>query len=286
MSPRPVFHLLPPSAALWLALAPPAAAFPPAPAFTFCGTARDAYGYALRPSAQATLVVMRGSESIAEGPIDDRLGLGENFRIALSLDLDETPAADETLSPGELVYFVVRFPSGTVPVSSIQVGDRTVGQPAGKTVLDFTIGEDSDGDGLPDAWEYWQLSQAGIGGDDPRNSLATFGEGDFDGDGRSDHFEYVAGTFAFLQHSGFGLRIDSVDGDGFAQLRTDVVANKSYFVESSTDLRTWTPVAICLDGDRNHPVMEFTAEASGELRFESPPPEPGNGPRYFRTTVR
>ena len=44
-------------------------------------------------------------------------------------------------------------------------------------------GPDIDGDGLPDAWEFFQT-----------NTLAVLGAGDFDSDGVPDSDEYVAGT--------------------------------------------------------------------------------------------
>ena len=63
--------------------------------------------------------------------------------------------------------------------------------------LDLNLGEDKDGDGLPDAWEEWQLYIAGRrpGPNGWDLSLITR-DGDFDGDGISNFNEYIAGTFA------------------------------------------------------------------------------------------
>ena len=54
---------------------------------------------------------------------------------------------------------------------------------AGIKTLTLDAGADTDGDGIPDAWEY---AQAG--------DLTTLGAGDADGDGENDKQEYLADT--------------------------------------------------------------------------------------------
>ena len=65
------------------------------------------------------------------------------------------------------------------------VGDLgKMGQPGEETLLNLTLGEDSDGDGLPDAWERALLSQG--------KDLSDINPGDdTDGDGMSNLDEYI-----------------------------------------------------------------------------------------------
>jgi hypothetical protein len=235
-----------------------AKAFPPAPTFTINGVVRDSFGWALKASDVGTVVFKRNGLVIAEAPIDERGRASENFRTQLAMDTNPAaPYSELSQSAGVLFTIEVRFPTQTLLVTSINSSQRTVGQPAGSVFLDFTIGVDTDGDGIPDAWEFWQLSELGIGSGDPRWSLTTLGTGDFDGDGLSDRNEYLAGTFAFLADDKLFLNIEGFEADGSARLRTLLVVDKSYRIEVSTDLLTWTTVSTRLgapaaQGERLH----------------------------------
>lgn len=220
-------------------------AFPPAPTFTINGVVRDSFGWALKSGDLGTVVIKRDGVVIAEAPIDERGRAGENFRTQLAMDTNPAqPYSDRSQSTGVQFTIEVRFPTQTLLVTSINSSKRTVGQPGGSVFIDFTIGVDSDGDGIPDAWEYWQLSELGIGFGDSRWSLTTLGTGDFDGDGLSDRNEYLAGTFAFLADDKLALAIEGFETDGSARLRTVLVVDKSYRVEVSTDLITWSTAAV------------------------------------------
>jgi hypothetical protein len=90
---------------------------------------------------------------------------------------------------------------------------------------------DSDSDNLPDDWElFWlgNLDRASL--DDP------------DTDGASNADELVAGTHPL--ESGSALRIADarIDPAGRATLRFSIAPSRSYVVETSSDLNTWTLV--------------------------------------------
>ncbi len=264
----------------------PANAFPPAPGFTFHGVARDSYGFMIKTESEATVVFRRGIEIVAQAPINHRSRFGENFRAMLPLDLEQNdPYSKEAAASDQTVSITVRFASGTeLPVSSLTVSQLTVGEPAGMTFLDFTLGVDSDGDGLPDDWEYWQLEASEIAYDDPRYSLDTLGAGDFDGDGISDFKEYVAGTFALLNGDHLKLVLDGIDAEGFAKLRASVVRGKTYRLECSTDLREWQPAEIISENASPDPTGTFTGARTGETPLDTPAttePSPSSR-RYFR----
>ena len=101
--------------------------------------------------------------------------------------------------------------------------------------LDLTLGDDSDGDGLPDLWEQWQLEGAGL--DTGRLDLLDR-DGDLDGDDLTNFQEYVAGTFAYLFGDNADLKIKEIGDDGWHQLEFLAVVDKTYAISESTDTET------------------------------------------------
>ncbi len=266
-------------------LAPNALAFPPAPSFTIHGTARDPYGWALKGVDQGTVVIKRNGAVIAEAKINEAERAGENFRALLPMDGNPAdPYRAGAQSAGVLFTIEVRFPTATMLVSSLTASKRTIGQPAGMLFVDFTVGVDSDGDGIPDAWEWWQLSEFGIGPGDPRWSLTTLGAGDFDHDGTSDYLEYLAGTFAFLSEDSLRLTIEGIESDGTPRLRAFLVVEKTYRVEFSTDLATWTPTPVRVGSRGAALLTNFVATDTQDVPIYAPITG-GVGNRFYRLTL-
>ena len=123
---------------------------------------------------------------------------------------------------------------------------RTVGRPGQRVRLDLTLGVDSDGDGIPDAWEQSQLYAGGIlPGPEGWDLSQLDRDGDFDGDGLSNWHEYIAGTFAADATDYLALQIIAASAE-HAQLRFFGIHGKTYSLESSTDLQTWTAATFLL----------------------------------------
>ncbi|MBS0657489.1 MAG: lamin tail domain-containing protein [Verrucomicrobia bacterium] len=102
--------------------------------------------------------------------------------------------------------------------------------------LPLTVGSalaDSDGDGMPDAWE----SANGL------NPAVNDASGDLDGDGVSNLAEYRAGTDP--RDPASRLRITSLSGPsaGTISLTWNAVQGRAYRIAVSSDLQTWTPVS-------------------------------------------
>lgn len=96
-------------------------------------------------------------------------------------------------------------------------------------------GPDTDGDGLRDPWEIANGLDAGnaTGADGP--------DGDPDGDGQTNAAEYLAGTAA--GDPGSVLKIEFVTGTApDFEITWRSVPGKIYGLETSGDLRNWTPV--------------------------------------------
>jgi len=95
---------------------------------------------------------------------------------------------------------------------------------------------DTDGDGLPDAWE----TANGLNPNDNTDAAK-----DSDGDGAANTDEYIAGTDP--RNAASVLRaVPSFLPNGSADITFDAVAGKSYQVEASSDLAaaSWTTIAI------------------------------------------
>ena len=156
--------------------------------------------------------------------------------------------------------------------------------------LDLTLGEDSDGDGIPDAWEFEQLYQAGTTpGPDGWDLSLTDRNGDLDGDGQSNHEEYLAGTSAADPSEMLRLEIKELR-DAQPRLEFYGRATKTYTIEASSDMRTWLPVSIRAGrtpdlAAASAAVGAHTAAAAGVVCVWCPT-APGIAAQYFRLRVR
>ncbi len=217
-------------------------AFPPAPHTTFYGLVRGTFGFAL-DDGQTDLLLLADGEEIARTAIRDTGDFNENFRLEVPVDLAPSRGVYRlgTISGDTAIeYMLVAERNGTrIPVTNIsQPEEETITpQSAGAIRLDLILAEDSDGDGLPDDWERFQVRAAD---GDPMSNLLDFlsRDGDYDGDELSDWEEYVAGTFALLNSDHLHFRLLEV-GEETATLTFLAVDGKSYRIQSSDDAKNW-----------------------------------------------
>lgn len=220
-------------------------AFPPAPFFTLYGTVRDEQGQRLNIAGAVVVFYKNGVEVLRQN-ITENSQFDQNYQIRLRMDMQRLGTQSySNLATGTGAAFTLAILINNVPYYPIEMSvTRTVGKPGERVRLDLTLGVDSDGDGIPDAWEQSQLYAAGIlpGPNGWDLSLITR-NGDFDGDGISNYNEYIAGTFATDPTDFLSLRI--VDkSDTSAHFRFFSIYGKVYSLESSTDLKTWSPVSL------------------------------------------
>lgn len=266
-------------------------AFPPAPAITYFGTVRDSFGNTIDSSAGAFVVIRSGDRVITEAPIDERFRNGESYRALVPVDLAANdPYSEQASDRGALLSFSVRIQGSEtlVPVAGISVGAISVSDPGDRLQVDFFLGADSDGDGLPDDWELSQLELANISPSDSRFSLATLDrDGDFDSDGLSNFAEYVAGTFALLQGDRFSLRMISESSET-DRIETNFVFGKSYGFEASQDFITWLPANVRLADSTDPAVSELTATGDGTILIDTERPEDlqNSDKVFYRMSVR
>ena len=238
----PILHLLT-SGLCWFA-AGSAQGFPPAPYFALYGTVRDQVGQTVTAD-QAEVVLLKGTQEMGRTPITSGARLDQNYELHMRLDQNRggttlyTEKAVATQSPYSLAVDI-----GGVRYYPIEVaGNLTTGKGGERVRLDLNLGQDSDGDGLPDVWEQWQLYQAGLYPDENGNWPINLIDrnGDFDHDGTSNWLEYVAGTFAGDATERFALEIKEKTAT-YARFAFFGIIGKTYTIEATTDMKTWARV--------------------------------------------
>jgi len=218
-------------------------AFPPAPFKTIHGMVRDEYGKALKLEG-ASVVFSKDGKQVLRVPIEASSLLNQNYQIRLRMDMQRPGTVaynDLAQNPGQQFTLGVRI--NDILYQPIEMSTPpTVGQPGERTRLNLTLGVDSDGDGIPDAWETSQLYAAGIMPDENgwRFDLLDR-DGDFDGDGVSNYTEYIAGTYATDGNDYLALKLVEKQLSS-VKLSFYSIIGKTYSLEASSDLKSWVQV--------------------------------------------
>ncbi len=214
---------------------PEAAAFPPAPYHTLYGVARNEFGQPLEGSEVRIML-----EPANGRPMQTSVGWvaisGANFVIRVPMDtgLFDAPYHPTAMRP--TTSFRLKVMVGNTVYLPIEMrGDlKQLGKPGERTRLDLTLGEDTDGDGIPDAWERHLATVLGLAG----IGDVKAGE-DADGDGLSNLDEYLAGSYAYDPADGFRLDIVEKRPEG-PVMEFLAIRGRTYAIRSSPDLKQWT----------------------------------------------
>lgn len=254
-------------------------AFPPAPHHELYGVVRDEQGHPLRGNASVTLLGTGGK--VLSGDIDPSIGIGINYSLKIPMDAGTLAALYQSTAMLPTMPFTVKVViDGTdyVPIQ-VQGGSLQMGEPGKRTRLNLTLGVDSDGDGLPDAWENEVI--AAVDGIDDLSGVSP--DGDADGDGVSNYTEYLAGTYAFDKRAVFRFEVVEVK-NGLAHLRFLAVKGRTYRISagiSGEDLE-FTPFSLSADAGSEREA--FRAKA---IRFQDiyVPADVAGGKQIFRLHV-
>lgn len=247
-----------------LALLKPAQAYPPAPYYTIYGTVRDGVGQLIE-SSNAEVIVFEGTTEIGRSKVDSTFRAEQNYELRLRLD--HKRAATRVYSEEAVATeaeFTIAVELNGVRFYPLEItGPLTAGKGGERVRVDLTVGEDSDGDQLPDLWEEWQLYLTG------RPPLPTGRwdislidrDGDLDGDEHSNYFEYLAGTYAGDASSFLDLEVKE-KGQASARLEFYEISGKTYRLERSTKLDVWEPLPFALTAEGT-PIQLYRATTSG-----------------------
>ena len=266
-----------------LLLGPTAQAFPPAPHHLIYGLVRDEMGNPL--SAENVEVVFEATSGTKlTTRIVARGQPGQNYELQVPMDSGVASDLYMATAMQPTVPFKIRVRIGELVYLPIEMSAdyASLGRPGKKTRLNLTLGVDSDGDGLPDAWERAILAALG-----QSLTLAELQPGaDSDGDGMSNLDEYVAGTYAFDNQDGYSLKIKGARGTA-TQLEFLAVRGRTYTIQGSPDLQHWAPVPFRLstEGPDGLSTMTYVAQDVRVLPVEVDPPANAEPVRFFKLMI-
>ncbi len=257
-------------------------AFPPSPHHTFYGTVRDERGNPIN-AKNAEVLFQTASGRVITTKVVPGLAKGANYRLRIPMDAGLTSDLYQPTAMRPMMPFTMRVKVGREVFLPIEVhaDTQSMGAPGKATNLDLTLGEDRDGDGIPDAWEQ-SLINRGLADD-----LASVRpEDDADGDGLSNLLEYQAGSYAFDDESGFELVIKEFN-NGVPVLGFMALPGRRYEVLGSTDFDQWETISFRLTSDEaDAPIRNgIFSDNVTELEIEVPPTEEAVEYRFFKLQV-
>ncbi|HEX8679803.1 MAG TPA: hypothetical protein VF683_07575, partial [Chthoniobacterales bacterium] len=208
-----------------------ASAYPPAPYHRIYGTVRDEQGHTLGSEQGSVILYGTAALEIARGVTDPNIGPDLNYSVHVQMDSGTTALLYEVTALRPLLPFTIRVVIGGVTYVPIQaVSAFNIGDPAGQTRIDLTIGVDTDTDGLPDSWEQELIDT------DTTGTLHTLTDvrpdDDLDGDGLTNAQEYIAGTYALDGGDRLELKVIQATST-FTRLRFLAITGRTYRLTST-----------------------------------------------------
>lgn len=269
-------------AAIALIVSGPAHAYPPAPHHTLFGMVRNEWAEPLDFSGAEVFVEATNNVTV-RAVVAPSTEPESNYRMEVPMDAGTTLDLYAPTVMKRNQSFRLKVKIGPVTYLPIEMKLTTaLGQPAQATRLDLTLGEDSDNDGLPDAWEQALIAIYG-------GTLASVRPGDdLDGDGISNYNEYLAGTYAFDPTDGFVLNIVSANA-GTSVLELLAIRGRTYSIESTGEVgQPWLPTQFRLSaaGPGGELIATYYATNTAILQIQVPPSGPPSTGRFYRAKVQ
>jgi len=259
-------------------------AFPPAPHHLIYGTVKDQYGTPLQTS-QAQIVLTTPTGIQLFGMVVPELAYEMNYELEVPMDSGLTP---DLYTPNALTPFApfsLAVVIGGVTNRPIEVSGNysLLGQPGQQTRIDLTMGLDSNGDGLPDAWEQAFLyiigSNLSLSNINANSKLTS--------DGRTLRQQYLTGNYPYDPFDLFYLTVVSAN-NGAPLLQFTAMMGKYYTIQGSADLKTWTPISFTNPSEGvGGPVHSYFYSSSIQsVQLQVIQPSSGTKFRYFRMAAQ
>ncbi len=259
-------------------------AFPPAPHHVISGIVRDQYGNPVNDPSALVILQTPGGVRLANS-IQPGLAPGVNYHLEVPMDAGNTIDLYEANALRTAASYKMYVVLGGITNTPIQMlnGYSQLGKPGGQTRLDLFLGTDSNGDGLPDEWQYAILAALGLGPD-----LSQIGpNGRAYPGGMTYYGSFIAGTYPFDPSDALVMRFVAVNGDS-PVLEFNAINGRTYTVLGSTDMKQWVPVSFQLPADGVSPATRANIYVSGVQTIQVQALQPTTGPklRFFKLLVQ
>ncbi len=255
----------------------PAQAYPPAPFHLFYGMLRDEYGTPI-DNSQAEVILQTSSGVEVKTIVNSGIETASNYRLEVPMDAGLMAAPYQATALRPFVPFRIKVRIGGVTYLPMEmVGNYAeLGQPGERTRINLTLGEDINGDGLPDAWQRLINSD-----------LSKVKPGDSAGNGLTYLQTYYAGTYAASPTNGFALAIVGLT-NSVPTLEFLAVKGRSYTLEETHDFATWETVEFRLSGEDTNaaPRSSFQSDAVQMVRIDAFNQDPKLPPVFFRLMLQ
>ena len=255
----------------------PARAYPPAPYHLFHGMLRDEYGTPINFADAEVFLETSGGLKI-KTKVNPGIETASNYRLEVPMDSGLFAAVNQPTALRPTAPFRIKVRIGGVVYLPIEMNGElaALGHPGERTLLNLTLGEDLDGDGLPDAWERLinaDISQVLPGGD-AGNGL--------------NHLEtYHAGTYAVDPENGFSVEIAGFK-QGAPLLEFLAVTGRTYTILGSSDLKRWESARFRFPTDGATPAIreKFLSPSVRQVQLEVVHEGSDPAPTYFRLMLQ
>lgn len=260
-----------------LCLALPGRTYPPAPHHLLYGMVRDEYGSPIQAAGAQIILVTAGGRELKTKILTTDPGV--NYSLEVPMDAGLTSDLYKPTAMQPTMPFQIKVVINKVVYLPIELKGKSaqIGEPGRRTRLDLTLGEDSDGDGLPDAWE--RMINRDIRKVNPQE--------DPDQDGMTNLQEYLAGTYALDASDGLALVIRGLH-NGEPVMKFTAIRGRTYTLLGSTDFATWTPVSfrIPVEGANAAVRLSFQATQLTPIEVEAVTGGMASTPTFFKLLVQ
>ena len=232
-------------------------AYPPAPHHIIEGIVRNELGNPLEGENLKIKVISDDGTTIVNSFVKSVIRPGVNYSLKIPMSSNSGSKMFDTKSFYHRMNFnIVINIAGKEYIPIEMLGNfNSMGRPGGITQLDLTLGEDLDGDGLPDAWERSIADAYGLS----INEILP--GGDNDKDGLTNLQEYKSGNYAFDSEDGVVIN-NFIHNNDRIEFEFFSIIGRSYEIYESTDLKKWNLKKFKIDNLETEKKVSFIARKS------------------------